>query len=253
MKTLLSVRKIFFTVISASILLLLVTACDKNNDNNNNQPISGLMALNLAPDKAVNISLSGNYISALPISYSNYTGGYYAIYSGTRPVESFDANTGASLDMDSYNFENDQYYSLFVVGANGNYHNIITHDNFDSITATSGQAYVRYINAIADSTDPLVSVMANGSETVNENSSFGNISEFTAVPAGDITINVNGGATIDASRTISVEERKLYTVLLLGIPGSTTASDSLQIRYVVNGTLDQDAAKMSSINSMDVD
>ena len=61
-------------------------------------------------------------------------------------------------------------------------------------------------------------------------------------------IKVSNGSTINKDRTITLEQQKVYTVLLAGVPGST-GNDSLQIRFIENGTLQQKAQKASSASS----
>jgi hypothetical protein len=41
----------------------------------------------------------------------------------------------------------------------------------------------------------------------------------------------------DTSRTVTLEKDKVYTVLLVGIPGQTDTTKSVQIKYIANGTL----------------
>jgi hypothetical protein len=223
----------------------LFVSCDKNdNVDNNNSPVSGLMAFNLSPDKAVSITLSGNPITNSPLSFTSYTGSYLSIYSGNRLVQTFDYNSNTPIDSSTYNFEPQKYYSLFVIGRDGLYKNLIVNDNFDSLN-NSSQAYIRYVNAIADSSSPTVTVVANSDEVVNSNVPYASVSDFTAVTPGDVTIQVNNGGTINTSRTITLQQQKAYTVLLAGVPGST-GNDSLQIRYIENGTLQQSAHKVSA-------
>lgn len=253
MKTYFSFKSIAYALGGVLLSSFVLTSCLKDkNDVNNNLPVSGLMAFNLAPDKNVNVGISGTALTQTPLSYTSYTGNYFTIYAGNRSFESYDANTGSSLGMTSFNFADSQYYSAFVIGKNGTYRNVIAHDNFDSLKAVSGKAFVRYIYAIPDSASSTVTFNAGGSDVLNQTAKFGNISEFTEVPAGNVTITVNGGATINTNRTISFEERKVYTVLLVGVPGSSDESDSLQIRYVTHGTLDEEAARVSSARVQNV-
>ena len=88
------------------------------------------------------------------------------------------------LDLTRYTFEKDKYYSVFVVGANGNYKNVVTQDSYDSLTASSGKAYVRYINAVPDLSAPRVTITSNGSNVSNNIASFGQVSQFIAVTPG---------------------------------------------------------------------
>ena len=229
----------------SGMLILGVTACNKNdsNDNNIDIPVAGLMAFNLAPDvPTAGIALSGrNATSALP--FGSFTGGYLAVYTGDRPVESFNSASGARLASGTYNFADSAYYSLFVVGTNNNYRNVIVNDNVDALPAT-GQAYVRYINAIPDSTRPTVTVAAGGTNVVNESAAFAAVSEFKAIAAGDVAIGVSNGGTISLTRTVSFEANKIYTVLLSGQPGATGES-ALAIKFVSNGTIDASTGRSS--------
>lgn len=235
-----SFRLSFMSLSGLLAVAILFSACSKfNDDNNSNNPAAALMSFNLAPDQeAVAITLSGNSIGNQPLAYTNYSGIYQLVFPGNRRVESFNASSDSSVAAVDYTFSTDKYYSLFVTGANGNYSNVITNDNFDSLTAATGKAFVRYINAIPDSTKPVVTISAGGTNVINDNASFNNISDFKAVEAGNVTININNNSTINnVNRTISLEQGKVYTVLLVGLPGSTDATKAVQIKYITNGNL----------------
>ena len=224
------------SVIAAAAILL--TSCMKNKGDNTEIPAAGLMALNLAPDQqSVVITLSDNLLTRIPLAYTNYTGGYQNIYIGNRPVESFDYPSDKALATTDVTFEKDKYYSVFVVGANNSYRNVVTVDNFDSLSATSGKAYIRYINAVTDSVNtPVVNITAGGNTIVNENATYAGVSQFKAVSPGQISITAKNGANVDASRTIDAAQGKAYTILISGVPGATDDT-KVQIRFIQNGTL----------------
>ena len=136
-----------------------------------------------------------------------------------------------------YNFETNKYYSLFIVGANGNYRNVVTNDNFDSLSSTTGNAYVRYINAIPDSTHPKVTITTNGTTLADVDAPFTAVSDFISTTPGEIKVAINNDSTINANRTITLEQGKVYTVLLVGIPGAADTTKTVQIKYVLNGSL----------------
>ncbi len=231
------------------ILLIgtLFTACKKSDTGNNiNTDAAGLMAFNLVSDKAVTVTIGGNVLAGSPLAFNNYTGGYVSIYPGTRTIESLDYASNSSLASVSDSFIANKYYTVFVVGSNGTYQNVLVNDNFDSLSSSSGQAYIRYINAVEGSVNPTVTVSSNGSNVVNENAAFANVSNFIAVTPGDITITVNEGSTISATRTITTEQKKVYTVLLTS--GAMT-SDPAQIKFIVNGTLDDASGQRVSSSS----
>ena len=235
-----SIRPWVLSAVFFVLVTVFLVSCSKFDDDDisSNTPVAGLMAFNLAPDQnAVGIALSGNDLTNAPLAYTNYTGTYQRIYTGNRELESYDVNKDSTLATINYNFEAEKYYSLFMVGANGVYKNIITHDNFDSLHSTSGKAYIRYINAIPDSAAPTVTIAANGTNVVNAPAPFSSISEFTAADPGQLVITVKNNGTIDANRNISLEQGKVYTVLLTGIPGATDTTKAVQIKYILNGSL----------------
>src|SRR6185369_13065122 len=111
-----------------------------------------------------------------PLLYTNYSGGYQPVYIGNRDVASYEFNTGTSLASASHLFEDSSYYSVFVVGANGSYKNVIVKDKLDSLSSSTGEAFVRYVNAIADSTlQPLVTISSNGTDVFNNNAPFATV------------------------------------------------------------------------------
>ena len=237
------------TLFRKSILGLLVlflgtvsfSSCLKDDGDNTQVPVAGLMAFNLAPDaSAIGFMLSGNNLTSSPLGYTNYTGGYMGIFTGPRSITAFDALTGNTLTSSDYTFDQDKYYSLFLVGDTA-YQNVVVKDNIDTLPGTSGVAYVRYINAITGDVIPAVKISQNGSDVVNDNADFGSVSDFTAVTPGQIVININSGDTLQADRTITVEERKVYTALLIGKPGASDTTQSVKIKYIENGTLTPDS------------
>lgn len=240
MKNLFSfIRRNIIPLSALFLITFLITACKKTLDSGTQQPAAGLMAINLVPDKdAIGVALSNNNFTNSPLYYTNYTGGYNAVYIGNRDVVSYDYYSGAQLASKNQLFEDSSYYSLFVVGANNKYSNVIVKDNLDSLPSGTGQAFVRYINAIPDSSiQPTVIISQNGTNVFNNNAAFTTVSDFKAITPGDISINVNSESTVSASRNITVEASKIYTVLLFGVPGATDTTKAVQIKFIQNGTI----------------
>lgn len=226
------------SIISLSLLLITValfSACKKDNNGSENTPVAGLMAFNLAPDKSgIGIELSGNQLVNSPLDYTNFTGGYLNIFPGDRGIESYDALKDSTLANSNFNFEINKYYSLFLIGNNGTYKNVVVNDNIDSLSSTSQQAFIRYINAIPDSTAPTVTITANGTNILSKPASFGTVSDFVPVSAGDIKIDLANGEAISTNRTISIENAKAYTILLVGVPAATDSTKAVQIKFIKN-------------------
>ncbi|MEP7143114.1 MAG: DUF4397 domain-containing protein [Ferruginibacter sp.] len=239
-KGLRSVRFSRLALAGIILMALSFSACKKSLDVNNNTPAAALMAFNLAPDKAaVGIAIGGNNLTNIPLGYTSYTGAYLNIYPGTREVASYDYNSNDSaFAIVTQNFELNKYYSVFTLGANGTYRNVVVNDGLESLSDSSGKAFVRYINAIPDSTNPVVTITANGTDLTNNSTSFATVSGFTGIAPGDITIKVANGTNISANRTITLEKGKVYTVLVVGIPGNADPAKLVQIKYITNGTID---------------
>jgi len=234
----------FFRNVEKKLLILLLffatvfSACQKNN-NVTNTTTSGLMAFNLIPESATPVFFGVSTVSltASPLSYSNYTGTYLSVNSGNLPVVLYNANSQAVLASTNFLFQSQKYYSAFAIGANGNYKNIITDDHLDSLPTTTGNAFVRFINAIPDSSNPLVTITLNGTNVVNEDAPFGTVSNFTGITPGDISLKVDNDSTISVSRTITVAKNSVYTILISGIPNTTDTTYAVKINYIQNGMI----------------
>ena len=226
-----------FAIAGAIVLLTgLLAACKKTDGVATRIPAAGLMAFNLAPDKdGIGIALSGNLLNNTPLYYTSFNGHYQNVYTGTREIEVFDFSDSV-FSRTTFNFEDNEYYSMFVTGHNGAYSTITVKDDIDS-SASSEKAYVRYINAIPDSSSPVVSITSGGSEVSNGSATFNSVSPFVAVDGGDVKITVSNGTNISADRTIALQKGSVYTALLVGVPGATDEGKKVQIKYVLNGSV----------------
>ncbi len=233
-----SIRKNLVPLTGVLLLSVLFTACKKDNDPIANTPVSGLMAFNLSPDKAaLGVSLGGSNLTNVPLNYTSFTGNYLQVFPGARTVEAYDFNSNAPIASVSQTFVANKYYSVFTLGANGTYRNLVVEDLLDSIPSSTGDAFVRFVNAIPDSSASTVTVTKGGTNVITNSSSYAGVSAFTKIAPGDITFNVSNGTTINASRTFAVEKDKVYTVLLVGLPGNADPVKAVQIKYITNGSI----------------
>ena len=243
MKPFTTFRRVLLTVAGAIMTLSFLSSCLKQHNDSVDTPVAGLMVFNVSPEQpAVGFAISGNSLTNAPIGYGTYNGMYQNIYPGDRQLAAYDYHSGAVLYADTTaGFIADKYYSAFFAGADSNYRVILVQDNFDSLSATSGSAYIRYVNAVADSIAiPEVTISAGGNNVIQQAAAFGSVSPFTAVAPGSISIAVKNANGLDVSRTIPVEAKQVYTVLLTGIQGST--STPVEIKYIGNGTLTDEPA-----------
>ncbi|CAN5739503.1 hypothetical protein BH10BAC3_BH10BAC3_27630 [soil metagenome] len=215
------------------LTVVLFTACKKDKTEFVQPPAAGLMAFNLAADKpAVGFSLSNNPLGNAALNYTGFTGTYLPIFIGEREVRTFDYTSGATIATANQDFKDSAYYSAFLIGANGTYRNLVVTDNFADVKPAAGKAWVRFINAIPDSTATTTVTIGEA----NENAAYASVSAFKQANAGDLNVAVSNGSTINKSRTINLEENKIYTVLFVGLPNQTDSTKAVQIRYIQNGT-----------------
>jgi len=242
------VRSYLLAASAALLCVIVFPGCsDDDDDDIHVPPVAGLMTLNLAPDQAaVDITLSGNLLPGSPLPYLGYSGVYLNVYAAERPVRTYSYLSGAEIAAATHDFMQDQYYSLFVMGANDHYRNLVVMDNFDSLAnaAASGNAYLRFVNAIPDSSKPAVTITKGDSAYIEAPAAFGTVSGFAAIPPGEVSIRAFS-STVDLSRNITLEQSRIYTVLLTGVPGAADDTRT-QIRYVVNGMLTEEPGKQDS-------
>lgn len=240
-----NLMKVAGSVMLSSFLLM---SCSKSDDAVT-IPAAGMMAFNLSTDQdAVGVSLSGNILPGTPLQYTSYTGGYLRIYPGTRSVNAYDYFTGKRITSTASDFESSKYYSLFVVGAKENYRNLVVKDNFDSLSTSFGESYIRYVNAIPDSSALQVTISGKTKQAIGGGAAFATVSDFVSVTPGEVTITIRNGNNIEASRTIKIDERKAYTLLFVGDPEVKDSSKKVEIRYIENGTL-SDSEKQRTLTS----
>lgn len=227
-------------VVGLILASALFSSCMKDNEQAPQPPVAGLMAFNLVPDKAaIGIQISGKNFTNVPLYYTNYSGSYRGIYTGSRTLQSFNAQGGETLATTTYAFEDSMYYSMFVVGVEGNYKNVIVQDKLDTLPFVAGKSYIRYINAIPDSlSTPLISVTTATDNVFDSQAGYATVSSFKEVTSGEVMVSVSNELDIDADRTITLEEGGIYTLLLTGLPGSTDDDLKVQIKFIANGTIE---------------
>ena len=230
-------RKNVLSITGLFMAALVFASCKKEKEENTRPPAAAVMAFNLVPDRpATIVTLDGNSLTNAPLAYTSYTGAYLQVFPGSRMVEAVDASTGSPLANSSQVFEVNKYYSVFTLGSNGAYRNVIVEDELDSIPVTTGNAFVRFVNGLADSSSAAVNITA-GTNTIDENAAYGHVSPFSGVAPGNLTVSVSNESNVNTRRTFTVEKDKVYTVLLVGMPGSTDSTKAVQIKYITNGTV----------------
>lgn len=199
--------------------------------------VAGLVAFNLAPDQTqLMVTVDGNYFTSTPLLYSRYTGKYFGVYEGSRSIVAFDKATNLDLAMSEFNFKDSGYYSLFFIGYKNNYRNLIVEDKLASIPKSTEKSFVRYLYAIPDSVGAHVTISNGGINTFDENSTYGNITEFKQTEPGNVAVKIkNASGDIDEQRTVELEANGIYTILFQGTTQSTDTLQKVMINLIKNG------------------
>ena len=193
-------------IVSASLLVLL--SCSKNSQDTSTTPAASVMAFNLAPDKSnVAFAVSGSRLGNTVLNFAQYSGNYLGAPPGDKVVQAFDNNSSNTIFAStSYTFQTDKFYSVFFVGKGAHYANLVVNDDISSLSGSSGNAYIRYVQAIPDSTSAFNVVVTNaGGTIISDVVGFPMISTFKAVTPGQITISVTNGNDITLNKSITTE------------------------------------------------
>jgi len=221
------------TFLGLALTVLLFSACSKNDDNQIDGPSTArLMLFNLSPDKpAVGFTISGNQLGTGALGYTSYSGAYLPVYAASRELRSFDYNNGSTIASITTTYADSAYYSAFLIGEEGYYRNVVSTDDYSAVVPVAGKAWVRYINAVTDTTTrPDVTIAGT-----TEGAVFGTVSNFRQVDAGTVSTAIHSG-NFNASRDITLAENKIYTVLFVGRPGSADPLLAPQVKFIENGT-----------------
>ena len=124
------------------------------------------------------------------------------------------------------------------MGANDVYSNVFVEDKLESIPKDDKtKTFVRFVNAIPDSTSSTVTIVGGANIIFNGLSKYKEVSVFKEIPSGDVRVQIDNESTIDTSRTISLDKGKIYTILLTGIPASTNSDFKVDIKFISNASL----------------
>jgi hypothetical protein len=229
-------------VILVSVTLIagyLLNSCKKNDTDTSTPPNSQyarIMAFNLAPDEpSIGFSASGNFLTSAAVGFGDYTGDYKNVNIGEMEINTFEfASPSSPISSLQAKLDINRFYSVFFVGVGSNHKSLFVRDYLDTLSGDAGKAYVRYINAITDSlTDVNINITGGATNYVDENAAYGKVSDFKGVNPGEISIAIKSNNGIDTSKTLSVDLKRVYTILLTGTPGSVSAP--VDIKYIING------------------
>ena len=210
-----------------------LASCQKENPSYEYIPSSGVMAYNLAPDLPAVAFTVGTVPISGALNFSGHTANYVPVTTGEKLWGAMNLNSGAMISSQNSTFNENEKYSAFLVGYNGVYKTVLSVDQAGVEGRINGKAWVRYINAIADSSSAMnVSIAGQAESAV-----YGTVSEYRPLDAGLVTVGISSTNQFDVSQTLTLEQDKLYTVLFVGNPAANSDQLRPQARLVMNGKL----------------
>lgn len=217
--------------------IILFVSC-KKDIHHSSDPKASVMAFNLTIDRpSIGYLISNTYLTDEPLAYLNSTV-YLPVFSGSAKVKLFDATTDTILSNTSFTFGEKKYYSIFAVGARHHYKNIIVNDSFPSLHDSSGKAYVRFVNAIPDSSTATISALSPAdSVLLSIFSSYTSVSAYKEITPGSVTFKLDAKGFFSIKSAFAIEENKSYTLLLTGMYGEKDPAKSVRIRCLLNGAV----------------
>ena len=232
-------RKNLLPITGIFLVALLFGSCKKKDVDNIRTPAAGLMAFNLIPNQGgIGVAIGSNSLTPQALYFNNFTGVYKAVYTGERSLESYSFGSGSTLAKEPHTFKDSSYYTVFVMGANNVYSNVFVEDKLENIPSEDKmKTFVRFVNAVPDSSNSKVTISAGGVDAFNSISAYKEVSQFKEIASGDVIVKMDNESTIDKSRTIKLEKGKVYTVLLTGMPESTNTDFEIDIKFIVNASL----------------
>lgn len=212
-----------------------IASCSKKDDQDNPSPPSArIMFINttVGADSVRAEVGTQTVVNAIPLLASS---GYQGIAPGDNQTIRFrQAASNLVLGSTSATLSADNYYSVFSTGTIQNKDLLFTTD--DRTAPAANRVKLRFINASSQSFPATVTIQYAGSTTTLATGvTYQNITSFTEVDAGSVSINAINPADFSVVGLTGVQlgAGQIYTVMLSGIPGGV-GKNNLQLTVISN-------------------
>ena len=190
---------------------------------------SMVMVIHASPDApGVDLLLDDKKVNDAPLTFPNNTG-YLSIESGKRNIKVNVAGTDTTAIGADIDFMADKSYSLFAIDQVAAIAPLLVED--DLTAPAPGKAHVRFLHLSPDA--PAVDIVAKGVGTVFGDRRFKDVTAFTPVDAGTVTLEVQlagQGQTVLTVPDLQLMDGKIYTIWAKGL----VADKSLGAEIIVN-------------------
>lgn len=215
-----------FFLLSAAIIF---SSCDKDEDTAK----ANVMVVHAAPDASgIDVLIDNDMKNTAAITYRNNTG-YFKVETGTRNIKINATGTTTTLVNADYDFDKNDYYSIFAIDSLDNISALIVVDDLSD--PRDGEAHVRFLNLAPGAPDVDLVVSGSG-EVVFGNIGFKEGTAFKSVDAGTYNLDIRLAGTVTISLvlpTLTFEDGKSYTVYARGFLLGT-GTQALGTEVIVN-------------------
>lgn len=210
--------------------LLFIAACeedDNNNDDDNTPATANVLVTHASPDApGVDLLVDDAVVNSSALTFPNNTG-YLEVEAGTRNVKVNASGTSTTVIDADLDLMADNDYSVFAIDTLASISALVLED--DLTAPSAGNAHVRFVHLSPDA--PAVDITVPGL-TLFSNTSFGEATAFSPVPAGTYDVSVLVNATGDTALNVpglTVDDGKIYTVWASGFAGGGTPALGAQV------------------------
>jgi Domain of unknown function (DUF4397) len=193
------------------------------NDNNPTTPVVATSALSIilsSPD-APNVDIYlGNSLIASNISYMQYLS-YLSLPAGINEIELVAAGTSTILVDTTYNYQENGFYSMFVIDSLSNIKSLILPDDLSAPPSNSSK--IRFLNLSPNGPDMDLKSESD-SLAWYSNYPFPEASSFNSVAAGtyNIDLEISGSQIIlDSLDNMNLANGGIYTFIASGFDGAS--------------------------------
>jgi hypothetical protein len=229
LRNLTTISKAFVALAVCSVAL---AACSKDDDDFTPPQIAGLNVVHASPStEKLDLYVENTLVpNNTDFDYGDKIG-YLNLITGNRTIIVKKKGTPANLLSESFSFEVQKGYTLFVGDKFDQLKYVMIKDDLSYPEA--GKAKVRFVNMSPDA--PALNLAIAGKDTdLFTDKAFKQYSDFVNIAPGEnITFNAENketGALVATAANVKIEANKIYTIWVRGLTDATADEMKLGIK-----------------------
>lgn len=209
--------------------VIIFSSCAKDDDKTH----ANVMVVHATPDASgIDVLIDNNKENTSALTYRNNTG-YFNVETGTRNIKINATGTTTTLVNADYDFNKNDYYSIFAIDSLDNISALIVVDDLSD--PRDGKAHVRFIH-LAPGAPPVDVAVASSGDVLFDNIAYKGGTGFQSVDAGIYNLDIRLAGTVNVALvlpTLTFADGKSYTVYARGFLLGT-GTQALGTEVIVN-------------------